>query len=118
MANDVVRVIKVDEGIWAPTREEIAEKGNFLSVDDQRGTIQLDLMDKLERTDGEPIDHLLVRSPRQNQIQAFQSQSGSEAKREAQFYGGCCVGLKPDDVVNLHGRDWNRLTRLVTSFLV
>ena len=115
---DVVRVIEVDEDIHAPTAEEIEKKGKFLSIEDQRGTIQLDLTDPLERSDGEAVDHLLVRAPRQKQVQAYQSGTENNPKQETQFYGGCCQGIKPDDVANLHSRDWTRLTRLVTSFIV
>lgn len=118
MSNDVVRIFDVEEEIWPPTPEEREKKGNLLTVEEQRGTIQMDLTTPLELTDGEPVDHLLVRAPRQKQVQAFQSERGDPAKREVQFFGGCCLGIKPDDVENLHSRDWSRLGRLVSFFTV
>ena len=115
---DVVRVIDADEDIWAPTSEEIEKKGKLLSIEDQRGTIQLELTDTLDLTDGASVDHLLVRAPRQKQVQAYQSGAENNPKQETQFYGGCCLSIKPGDVANLHSRDWTRLTRIVTSFIV
>ena len=53
--SDIIRVIEVDEDIWAPTPEERAEKGDFLSLDDQKGIIQLNLIAPLELTDQEPV---------------------------------------------------------------
>lgn len=112
----ITRVIQVEEEIWTPTERE--EKGKFFSLDDQRGVIQLDLLQPLELSDREAVDHLLVKAPNTKQIQAFQSTAGSEAQRELNFFGGCCQGIKPEDISNLHGYDFNRLTRLVTNFIL
>lgn len=112
----ITRVIEVSEEIWTPAERQ--EKGKFLSLDDQRGVLQLNLLQPLELSDGEPVEHLLVTAPNTKQIQAFQSTAGSEAQRELNFFGGCCQGIKPDDISNLHGYDFNRLARVVTNFIV
>ena len=118
MANDttVTRTIGVEDEIWTPT--ERGEKGPLLTLEEQRGVVEMELTVPLELSDAEPIESLKVRSPNMKQIQAFNGNAGSEAKREINFYGGCCVGIKPQDVENLHGRDWTRLTRLVTNFIL
>ena len=117
---NITRIIAVDEEMWTPLQKD--EKGNFLSLDEQRGIIQLDLTVPLELSDREPVEHLQVKAPNTRQIQAFQAGNDNEPpataiKREIDFYGGCCVGIVPSDVENLHGRDWSRLSRLVTNFI-
>ena len=115
MSKDITRIIEADEEIYSPQDRE--EKGRFLSLEDQRGVIQLNLLEPLELSDKEPVNHLLVKAPRMRELQKFQSNSGSEAKREVEFFGGCCQGINPSDVENLHGYDWNRLSRLVANFI-
>ena len=114
-ATNVTRVIEVQEEIWAPTDKE--EKGEFLSLDDQRGHIQLDLTTPLQLSDQSDVNHLIVRPPTARMINEFQSNRGSDAQRSVAFFGGCCLGIKPADVDNMNGRDWNRLARLVTHFI-
>lgn len=116
MSDEVTKVVGVDDEIWTPAERE--EKGDFLSRADQMGEVQMDLTVPLERSDGEPVDHLLVRAPRTRQIQMFQSNRGNDIQREIEFFGGCCAGINPKDLENLHGRDWSRLGRLVSNFIV
>ena len=108
-------MIEVEEDIWLPADK--AERGDFLSLEDQRGHIQLDLTAPLTLSDQASTEHLTVRAPNTRQIQEFQGTRGSDAQRAVAFFGGCCLGIKPTDIDNLHGRDWTRLTRLVTNFI-
>ena len=116
----VVRTIDADEEIWGPVQKE--DKGNFLSVEDQMGHIQLDLTIPLELRDQEPVEYLTVRAPTTSELQQFRSVDQDKAppstiiKAETKFFGGCCVGIKAEDVQNLHARDWNRLCLLVVNF--
>ena len=111
----VSRVIEVGEEIWMPADK--ADRGDFLSLEDQRGNIQLDLTAPLTLSDQASAEHLLVRAPTTRQIQEFQGTRGTDAQRAIAFFGGCCVAIKPTDIENLHGRDWTRLTRVVTNFI-
>ncbi len=113
--SSISRVIEVEEEIWMPADK--GERGDFLSLEDQRGRIQLDLTTPLTLSDQNPVESLTVRAPTMRQIQEFQGTRGSDAQRAEAFFGGCCVGIKPADIQNLHGRDWTRLTRLVTNFI-
>ena len=115
MSKDTTRVIEADEEIYSPADRD--EKGRFLTLEEQRGVIQLNLLEPLELSDKEPVNHLLVKAPRMRELQKFQSNTGTDAKREIDFFGGCCVGIKPQDVENLHAADWNRLSRLVANFI-
>ena len=110
-----VREIEADEEIWAKTESE--DKGNFLSLEDQIGNVKLKLTIPLELRDQEPVDHLIVRAPTTKEIQTYRSSPANNAKSELRFFGGCCVGIKAEDTENLHGRDWDRLCRLVTNLL-
>ena len=115
------REIDVEEEIW--TKAQNDEKGVFLSVEEQIGNIKLNLSRPLELRDQEPVDHLIVRAPTTKEVQNYRSVDPDKApasaviKSELQFFGGCCVGIKAEDVENLHVRDWNRLCNLVTNFM-
>ena len=111
---DISRVIERDEEIWSLGERE--EKGDLLSIDEQMGTIQLNLSKPLERSDNEPIDHLLVSAPTTKQLMAYSAAKGNEIKREINFIGACCQGIKPQDLENLHPRDYLRLQRLCGFF--
>ena len=110
-----VREIEVDEDIWTAAEKE--DKGNFLSLEDQMGNVRLNLTKPLELRDQEPVDHLIVRAPTTKEIQTYRVSQQNNAKSELRFFGGCCVGIKAEDTENLHGRDWDRLCRLVTNFI-
>ena len=112
---NVSRVITATEEIWMPADK--ADRGDFLSLEDQRGHIQLDLTAPLTLSDQASAEHLLVRAPTTRQIQEFQGTRGTDAQRAIAFFGGCCLAIKPTDIENLHGRDWTRLTRVVTNFI-
>lgn len=109
-----VREIVVEEEIW--TKAEREDEGNFLSIDDQMGNIKLNLTRPLELRDQEPTDYLIVRAPNTKEVQAFRAAQTGNAKSELRFFGGCCMGIKAEDVENLHSRDWDRLCRLVVNF--
>ena len=113
---NVSRVIEVGEEIWMPA--DRGDRGDFLSLEDQRGHIQLDLTAPLTLSDQASTEHLTVRAPTTRQVQEFSGTRGTDAQRAIAFFGGCCLAIKPADIENLHGRDWGRLTRLVTHFTV
>ena len=115
MSKDITRVIEIDEEIYSPTNSE--EKGPFLTRDEQRGIIQLDLIEPLELSDQEPVKHLTVRAPRARDIKKYNSNAGSEEQRERHFFGSCVEGIMPTDLDNLHGADYNRLGKLITNFI-
>ena len=114
MANDVVRVIEADEEIWSAAERE--EKGDLLTVEEQMGTVQLNLSKPLERSDNEPIDNLLIFAPTTKQVLSYQAAKGNEVRREINFIGSCCQGINPQDLENLHPRDYLRLQRVVGHF--
>lgn len=119
MANDTsfVREIEVDEEIY--TKQERPEKAPFLSLEDQMGNIKLNLLVPIELSDQEPRDHLIVRAPTYKETRAYRNAKEGDDKAEVRFFGGCCVGVKTEDVGNMkHAKDADRLQKLVTNFIV
>ena len=122
VATHITRTIENSEDVWGPS--DVKDRGPLLSVDDQKGEIEMELTVPLQLTNIEnPIDSLTVRAPTTKEVRAFQAGGENQApsiidKKELELFGGCCIGIKPEDVENLHARDWSRLSKLVTSFLL
>ena len=112
---DVIRIIEVEEEIWSLGERE--EKGDLLSIDEQMGTVQLDLAKPLERSDNEPTDHLLVSAPTTKQVMTYMGGKQGDLRKEFNFIGSCCQGINPKDIENLHPRDYLRLQRLCVFFI-
>lgn len=112
---DVIRVIEVDEEVWSAGERE--EKGDLFSIEEQMGTVQLDLSKPLERSDNEPTDHLLISAPTTKQVMTYMGGKPGDVRKELNFIGSCCQGLNPKDLENLHPRDYLRLQRIAGHFL-
>ena len=112
----MTRIIEADEDIWIKGAEG-EDRGDFLTLEDQRGAIQLNLTEPLALSDQDAAPHLLVKAPRYRHIQKMQSDKGSIEQREIEFLGACCLGIKPKDLEDLHGRDGARLSRLTRNFI-
>ena len=113
----VTRIIEANEDIWVKGMEG-EDRGDFLSLEDQRGVIQLELTEELKLSDQDPTPHLLVKAPRYRDIQKMQSEKGNLDQKEIEFLGACCVGIKPKDLEDMHGRDGARLSRLTRNFIL
>ena len=113
----VTRIIEADEDIWVKGTDD-EDRGDFLTLEDQRGVIQLDLTEALALSDQDPTPHLLVKAPRTRDIQKMQSERGNIDQKEIEFLGACCIGIKPKDLENMHGRDYARLSRLTRNFIL
>lgn len=112
MADEVTKTIAADEDIWDP---DDAERGQFLTLDEQRGVIELELTVPLKLSDrDETLTHLKVTYPSGPDIDAIARGSGNDNKLVAK----CVQGVNPKDLENLpHGRDNMRLKRLIRHFL-
>ena len=87
MANDVIRVIEVDEDdVWS-CKSEREEKGDLFSIKEQMGTVQLDLSKSLERSDNEPTDHLLISAPTTKQVMTYMGGKPGDVRKELNFIG-------------------------------
>ena len=112
----VTRIIEADEDIWIKGADG-EDRGDFLTLEDQRGVIQLDLTEPLVLSDQDPTPHLLVKAPRYRHIQKMQAAKGNLDENEIEFLGACCIGIKPKDLGDMHGRDGARLSRLTRNFI-
>ena len=79
MSENITRVIENDEDIWGPA--DAAERGAMLSVDDQKGDVQMDLTAPLELSDGQSIESLIVHAPSTPMVRKFQSVPDDAAPR-------------------------------------
>ena len=113
----VTRIIEADEDIWIKGTEG-EDRGDFLTLEDQRGAIQLNLTEPLALSDQDAALHLLVKAPRTRDIQKMQSAQGNINQNEIEFLGACCLGIKPKDLEDMHGRDYARLSRLTRNFIL
>ena len=109
---DVTKSIAAEDVIWDADDAVIEEKGRFLSIEEQKGVVELELtMPLVVDYQEADITHLNVKAPSMDDI----SKTNGNVR---QLIGKCIVGVSPRDVVGLHGRDYVRLQSLIRHFLV
>lgn len=107
---NVTRTIAAEDEIWEVEQND--EKGRFLSLDEQLGTIELELSRPLKLSDREEdLTNLQIKAPSADDIDKTQG-------NVRQLIGKCTTGINPKDIGKLEGRDYLRLQKLIRHFLV